>query len=124
MRIKLIITFIIFNFNIVSAESLSIDPNKISKNLRCLVCQGQSIADSNSEFAQTIKLVIKDQLKEGKSEEAIYDFLIKKYGEWIVYKPPYNKVNFLLLTLPYILFVLGGILIFFILKKSKHNQGN
>ena len=117
MRIKIIIFFIILNFNIVDAKAFSIDSNKIFKNLRCLICQGQSIADSNSEFAQTIKLVVRDQIKDGKSEEEIYDFLIEKYGEWIVYKPPLNKVNFLLWLLPYLVFVTGGVIIFLLLKK-------
>ena len=83
-------------FNI-SVNSTNINEIEIYKNLRCLVCQGQSIADSNSEFAQTIKLVVKDKIKEGKSKEAIYDFLTSKYGDWILYKPQLNKTNFLLL---------------------------
>ena len=82
-------------FQNVFSESV-FDEAKIFKNIRCLVCQGQSIADSNSEFAQTIKIVVRDQLKEGKSEIEIYNFLVSKYGEWIVYKPKLNKNNFLL----------------------------
>tara|TARA_B100001250_G_scaffold196017_1_gene168381 strand:+ start:722 stop:1087 length:366 start_codon:yes stop_codon:yes gene_type:complete len=117
MKIKIIIFFTILNFNIVNAETLSVDSNKIFKNLRCLICQGQSVGDSNSEFAQTIKLVVRDQLKNGKSEKEIYDFLIEKYGEWIVYKPPLNRVNFLLWLLPYLVFAIGGIIIFLLLKK-------
>jgi len=117
MKIKIIIFFTILNFNIVNAETFSADSNKIFKNLRCLICQGQSVGDSNSEFAQTIKLVVRDQLKNGKSEKEIYDFLIEKYGEWIVYKPPLNRVNFLLWLLPYLAFAIGGIIIFLLLKK-------
>ena len=74
MRIKIIIFFTILNFNILNAGTSSIDSNKIFKNLRCLICQGQSVADSNSEFAQTIKLVVRDQIDDGKSEKEIYDF--------------------------------------------------
>ena len=117
MKIKIIIFFTILNFNIVNAETLSVDSSKIFKNLRCLICQGQSVGDSNSEFAQTIKLVVRDQIKNGKSEKEIYDFLIEKYGEWIVYKPPLNRVNFLLWLLPYLVFAIGGIIIFLLLKK-------
>ena len=117
MRIKIIIFFTILNFNILNAETSLIDSNTIFKNLRCLICQGQSVADSNSEFAQTIKLVVRDQINDGKSEKEIYDFLIEKYGEWIVYKPPLNKVNFLLWLLPYLVFVTGGVIIFLLLKK-------
>ena len=69
MKIKILILLIIFNFNIVNANNIQIDQGKIFKNIRCLVCQGQSVADSNSEFAQTIKLVVRDQISEGKSEK-------------------------------------------------------
>ena len=91
----LIIILLLFNFSNSGAKENDLH-NKITKNLRCLICQGQSVADSNSDFAQTIKIVVKDQINDGKSEKEIYDFLIEKYGEWIVYKPPFNKVNFVL----------------------------
>ena len=116
---KFLILFVFLNVNIVNAETL--DSNQILKNLRCLVCQGQSVGDSNSEFAQTIKLVVNDQIKEGKSEKEIYKFLIEKYGEWIVYKPPFNKVNFILWLFPYLVFVAGGAVIFLFLKKSNNH---
>jgi cytochrome c-type biogenesis protein CcmH len=95
---------------------------EIYKNLRCLICQGQSIADSNSDFASTIKLVVQDRVKKGKSKEEIYDFLISKYGEWIVYQPTLTKNNLLLWFLPYVVLVLGGFVIFIIVRKSKHNR--
>ena len=87
------------------------------KNIRCLICQGQSVADSNSEFAQTIKSVVKDQIDLGRSEKEIYSFLIEKYGEWIVYKPPFNRNNFVLWFLPYFIFASGGVIIFLLFKK-------
>ena len=121
MRTKVIIFFILINFNVVNAITFSVDSNKILKNLRCLICQGQSVADSNSDFAQTIKIVVKDQINDGKSEKEIYDFLIEKYGEWIVYNPPINKTNFLLWSLPYIIFLIGGFIIFSFFRKSKKN---
>ena len=98
-----------------------VDSNKILKNLRCLICQGQSVADSNSEFAQTIKIVVRDQINDGKSEKEIYDFLIEKYGEWIVYKPPLNKVNFVLWIFPYLALISGGAIIFLFLKKRDNH---
>ena len=121
MRIKIIIFFTILNLSIVNAETFSVDSNRIFKNLRCLICQGQSIADSNSEFAQTMKLVVRDQIKEGKSEKEIYDFLIEKYGEWVVYKPPFNRVNFVLWLFPYLVFVTGGVIIFLLFKKENNH---
>ena len=116
----LIIIIIVFNSNFLNAQEQKLK-NEITKNLRCLVCQGQSVADSNSEFAQTIKLVVKDQIKEGKSEKEIYDFLIEKYGEWIVYKPPLNKVNFILWIFPYLALISGGVIIFLFLKKRDNH---
>ena len=86
--------------------------DKISKNLRCLICQGQSIYDSQSDFALSMKLLIKRKLEQGNSEDEIYQFLKNKYGEWIVYDPELNKKNLLLWAFPLILFVIGGILIF------------
>ena len=86
--------------------------DKISKNLRCLICQGQSIYDSQSDFALSMKLLIKKKLEKGNSEDEIYQYLKNKYGEWIVYEPELNKKNLLLWAFPLILFVIGGILIF------------
>jgi cytochrome c-type biogenesis protein CcmH len=97
---------------------------EIYKNLRCLVCQGQSIADSNSDFAQTLKLVVHDQIKKRKSNKEIYNFLISKYGDWIVYKPQVNKNNLLLWAIPYLVLLIGGIIIFILSKKRKYNGKN
>ena len=121
MKLNLLLLLFIFFSKFSFAEEKTVDPNLIHKNLRCLVCQGQSVADSNSDFAQTIKIVVKDQINDGKSEKEIYDFLIEKYGEWIVYKPPFNKVNFVLWLFPYIALVSGGVIIFLFLKKRDNH---
>ena len=97
---------------------------EVYKNLRCLVCQGQSIADSNSDFAATIKLVVEDQFKEGKTEDEIYKFLTSKYGEWIVYQPAFNINNFLLWTLPYVVLIFGGFIIFLVVRKTRNKKVN
>ena len=68
--------------------------NDIAKNLRCLICQGQSIYDSNSEFALSMRIYIKDQIDRGHSKDQIYNMLVKKYGQWIVYDPGYSKKPF------------------------------
>ena len=121
--------FFILLYMLLSTKNLCLAENTklqldIYKNLRCLVCQGQSIADSNSDFAQTLKSVVKDKISEGESEEQIYDFLTSKYGEWIIYKPKFNKYNFLLWFLPYLILVFGGIIIFILLKKRKNQRLN
>ena len=86
--------------------------NKISKNLRCLICQGQSIYDSQSDFAISMKLLINKKIEEGEPEEKIYEYLKNQYGEWIVYDPELNKKTILLWLFPLILFAFGGLLIF------------
>jgi len=118
------IIFFIFLSSSIHASEVNLELIEIYKNIRCLICQGQSIADSNSDFASTVKLVVQDQLKDGKTKKEIYDFLISKYGEWIVYQPTLNKNNFLLWFLPYLILVFGALIIFFILKKTKDSKDN
>ena len=119
MKLNLFIFFFIFFAKFTFAAEKTVDPNQIHKNLRCLVCQGQSISDSNSDFAQTIKLVVKDLIDEGKTENEIYAFMSDKYGDWIVFKPQFNFQNSLLWILPYIALIFGGFLIFSFLKKRQ-----
>ena len=115
MKIFKIFFFIfcfLYIFNITSHVQANQDVDKISKILRCLICQGQSVYDSQSDFALTIKMLIKNKLQEGESEDEIYDYLKTLYGEWIVYDPEFNKKNLLLWVFPLILFVFGGLLIY------------
>lgn len=120
---KILIIYFLLIFPLQSNE-VNQELTEIYKNLRCLICQGQSVADSNSDFATTLKLVVQDQVEEGKTKKEIYDFLISKYGEWIVYQPPLNKNNFLLWFLPYFILALGGLIIFIIIRKSNNNKAN
>ena len=109
VHIFLIIS-IILNFNFLRSDEI-ITENKIAKNLRCLVCQGQSVYDSDSEFAISLKLVIKNKIQEGMSEEQIYSFLKIKYGEWILYDPVFNRNTYFLWLLPILIFLAGGAII-------------
>ena len=113
-KIKFIVLFlIVFQFLHVIAFSkeIKINIDNISKNLRCLICQGQSIYDSQSEFALSIKKLIKNKISDGSNEEEVYRFLKQKYGEWIVYDPEVNKNTILLWGIPLVLFIFGGLLI-------------
>ena len=115
----IIIFFLVFSQNIYAAEdTLSIN---ITKNLRCLICQGQSVYDSDSEFANSVKLIVSQKLKDGFSEREIYNFLKNKYGEWILYEPEFNKNTYFLWLLPILMFLVGGAIIYriFILRKNK-----
>ena len=118
----------IFKILLVILVSLYVSPsnadqerlqNNITKNLRCLICQGQSVYDSDSEFAISLKLVVRNKIKEGLSEDQIYNFLSEKYGQWILYDPKFNKNTYFLWFLPLLIFLFGGAIIFKKLIKIK-----
>ena len=115
----LIIILFITNFNFLNAQTENLH-DKITKNLRCLICQGQSVHDSDSEFANSLKILVKSKLDEGLSEKEIYDFLKNKYGDWILYDPGFGKNTYFLWLLPILMFLIGGAIIFriFIFKKK------
>ena len=107
----LIILFLIVSFSgLKSAEANDVLKNKILKNIRCLICQGQSVYDSESEFASSIKLIVDRKINEGLKEKQIYQFLREKYGDWVVFDPQLNKNTYVLWLLPLLLFLLGGVI--------------
>ena len=109
--LKLSFIFIlIFSFNNLKAYNEDIN-SKITKNLRCLICQGQSVYDSDSEFANSMKVLVDKKLNEGFSEKQIYDFFKEKYGEWILYDPELNKNTYILWLLPILIFLIGGAIV-------------
>ena len=114
-----ILILIIFNFNLVHAKTKSLD-EKIIKNLRCLICQGQSVHDSDSEFANSLKILVEKKLNEGLKEKQIYEYLKEKYGEWILYEPEFNKNTYFLWLLPILMFLIGGAIVLksFIINKK------
>ena len=119
LKIIFIIIFCFFSF-IANGEGLNEKlTNKISKNIRCLVCQGQSVYDSQSDFSESVKLVINRKIEEGYTEEQVYEYLINQYGEWIVYEPKFSKNTFFLWLLPILVFLGGGWLI---IKKIKFTK--
>lgn len=117
--------FVLFNFNELKADNENLK-NQITKNLRCLICQGQSVYDSDSEFANSLKVVVEEKLNDGFSEQQIYLFLKDKYGEWILYDPELNINTYILWLLPILLFLIGGAIIFksFIFTKKKYDPLN
>ena len=113
-----LIFILIFPLTSLNAEEKD-KRNKITKNLRCLICQGQSVYDSDSEFANSMKILVDKKLAEGLSEDQIYEYFKAKYGEWILYDPELNKNTYILWLLPILIFLLGGAIIYksFIVKK-------
>ena len=114
----ILIIFIFFPLNSIQADEID-KRNQITKNLRCLVCQGQSIYDSDSEFANSLKILVDKKLAEGLSEDQIYKFFKSKYGEWILYDPELNKNTYFLWLLPFLIFLIGGAIIYRNIKVKK-----
>ena len=117
----LILILIILNLSSIKAEDQINDLNiKITKNLRCLICQGQSVYDSDTEFANSVKILVQNKLRDGQSEKEIYSYLKDKYGEWILYDPEFNKNTYFLWLLPVLMFLVGGAILFKLLIKTKY----
>ena len=105
----ILITFILISFSqLKSDETNDKLNNKILKNIRCLICQGQSVYDSESDFAFSIKLIVSKKIKAGMSEDEVYKFLREKYGDWVIYDPKLKKNTYVLWLLPLLLFLVGG----------------
>jgi len=85
---------------------------KIFKNIRCLVCQGQSLNDSNSDFAIDLKKVIKKKIMNNQTDREIYKYLTDRYGDWILFDPPLKMKTILLWILPFLFILMGGALIY------------
>ena len=113
-KILFLIVLILITTKNFAGENIN---DKILKNLRCLVCQGQTISDSNSDFAQVIKSVVSDKIEEGLSEKEIYQFMSAKYGDWILYNPKLKTNSYILWFLQYILFIIGGVIVYLMIKK-------
>ena len=110
LRIILILFFVV-PFNHLQADD-QYKKNKITKNLRCLICQGQSVYDSDSEFANSLKVLVDKKINEGLTEDQIYKYFKDKYGDWILYDPELNKNTYILWLLPILLFLIGGAIIY------------
>lgn len=114
--------------NSLHAESLDDRVNEVSHSLMCPVCQGQSVAESNSNLAHDMRQIIRKKLQEGESREEIIAYFVNRYGETILASPPAKGVNWLLWILPGLAVVIGGVAIGLFLYKSepgkKGTKGN
>ena len=124
LKTILIISFLIifqsqlFAGNIDLNEKQLIDKTReISQNIRCLVCQNQSIDESNSELAKDLRILIKEKVSKGFNNKEIYNYLSKRYGDYILLNPPLRTNTLLLWFLPFLILILGSILMFRLIKK-------
>jgi len=124
------ITFFLFQFfvntnyavepsEILKDEKQEERARNISKNIRCMICQNQSIDESNAELAKDLRILIREKIIEGKNNKEIYKFLTDRYGDFILLKPPLKFNTLLLWFLPFIFFIIGIIVLFNHNKKSK-----
>ena len=116
---------------LVSNYSFAVEPDEIlknskyelrarsiSKNIRCMVCQNQSIDESNAPLAKDLRILIRDKIKEGNKDEEIYKFLTERYGDFILFKPPLISKNLILWLLPFVFFILCIYVVLYHNKKS------
>ena len=122
----------IFFVQFFSNHSLAVEPDEIlhdqkqelrarniSKNIRCMICQNQSIDESNAPLAKDLRILIRNKIKDGDKDEEIYKFLTDRYGDFILLKPPLKLTTLALWFFPFIFFAIGIFIVFFHNKKSK-----
>ena len=127
----ILITITLCLIQLMFGISYTVEPNEIlknpkyesrarniSKNIRCMVCQNQSIDESNAPLAKDLRILIRTKIKEESTDKEIYNFLTDRYGEFILLKPPFNSKTLLLWFLPFIFLILGIYIIFYHNKKS------
>ena len=127
-----IIILSIFSIQFFSNNSYTVEPNEIlenqkqelrarniSRNIRCMVCQNQSIDESNAPLAKDLRILIRNKIKDGKRDEEIYKFLTDRYGDFILLKPPFKFNTLALWLLPFVFVVIGIFIVFFHSKKFK-----
>jgi cytochrome c-type biogenesis protein CcmH len=105
--------------NNVSSNYVTNKTRKIGQNIRCLVCQNQSIDESSSQIAQDLRILIKEKIETGSTDKEIYEYLSDRYGDYILLNPPLKTNTILLWFLPFIILILGLFLVMKILKKSR-----
>ena len=104
---------------ILKNQEQEIRARNISKNIRCMVCQNQSIDESNSPLAKDLRILIRNKIKEGSNDKEIYIFLTDRYGDFILLKPPLKIITFMLWFLPFVFLVIGIFILSWHHKKSK-----
>ena len=127
-----LIAISIFFVQFFSNNSLTVEPDEIlhdqkqelrarniSKNIRCMICQNQSIDESNAPLAKDLRILIRNKIKDGDKDEEIYKFLTDRYGDFILLKPPLKLTTLALWFFPFIFFAIGIFIVFFHNKKSK-----
>ena len=104
---------------ILKKQEYELRARNISKNIRCMICQNQSIDESNAPLAKDLRILIRNKIKEGSNDKEIYKFLTDRYGDFILLKPPLKLSTLSLWFLPFIFFIIGIFIVFLNNKKAK-----
>jgi cytochrome c-type biogenesis protein CcmH len=110
------------------AKPLAEDPviearlKAMSQELRCLVCQNQTLSDSSAPLAEDLRREIRSQMREGKTDQQVIDYLVARYGDFVRYRPPVNSYTLLLWFGPFFLLLIGGFMLYRMLKKQVGNS--
>ena len=120
--------FVANNCNAVEPEEFLKDPKlelrarNISQNVRCLICQNQSIDESSAPLAKDLRIIIRNKITEGSTDEEVYKFLTDRYGDFILLNPPFKTSTILLWILPFIFFLIAIVILYWHNKNSKKNN--
>ena len=117
-KFLILIIITLFSQNIFADEKLEKKAREINKKIRCVVCQSQSIDNSDSILARDLRVLIKQKLEEGQSEKEITNYLVERYGEFILLKPKFNPSTYLLWLAPILILLFGIFLIKGIFRKN------
>ena len=109
-RLLSLFLLVVLPFRVMGQEDPALERRvtSLAHELRCLVCQNQTLADSNAPLAQDLRNQIREQLKAGKSERDVIDFMVARYGDFVLYRPPFKATTVALWTGPFVLLALGA----------------
>jgi cytochrome c-type biogenesis protein CcmH len=122
----LILTLLISPAVAVEPEEMLSDPalearaRDISAELRCLVCQNQSIDDSDAQLAKDLRLLVRERLVKGETDEQVMAYIVSRYGEFVLLKPPFNSSTYVLWYGP-VIFVMIGVLVVFVMFRRRQS---
>jgi len=107
--IKIFIVLFLLQNNTIAEDPRAIE---LFKEVRCLVCQGQTIHESNAELAEDIKNLIREKISQGETDRQIKEYLVEKYGDWILMTPPFNSLTYVLWSFPFLIMIIGAFAIY------------
>jgi len=119
VRSSFALVLLCLSASVLGDEALDRRVTSLAHELRCLVCQNQTIADSNAPLAVDLRNQIREQMAAGKSERDVIDFMVQRYGDFVLYRPPLKATTILLWAGPFAFLLLG---FFFLIRFLRHRQ--